>query len=177
MRYEVSVNRKTAGPKYGKDMKRIAELLAKEPAKEIAAKLDKDQEIVLESGSDRWVLGAEDVLLEKCYEQDIEASDDAEPKLFLDIKITEPLRREGLARDMVRHIQQLRKESGLEIQDRIRVNWHSEDEMVQKAAAEHHDYICRETLCDSLQAQVELDMGQAIRLSSGSLVLQLSKSS
>jgi len=173
MQYEVSVNRKTAGPKYGKEMKQIAELLAKESPKEIAEKLDKDQEIILESGSNRWELAAEDILLEKCYEQNIEPSDEAEPKLFLDIKITEPLQREGLARDMVRHIQQLRKESGLEIQDRIRVNWHSEDEALCAAVDEHESYIRTETLCDEMTSLGSFDENQTKGIKMGEAELQL----
>ncbi|MCH9021879.1 MAG: isoleucine--tRNA ligase, partial [Planctomycetes bacterium] len=173
MQYEVSLNRKTLGPKYGKEMKRIAELLAKKSAKEIAAKLDKDREIILESGSDRWILGTDDILLEKCYEQDIEASDEAEPKLFLDIKITEPLRREGLARDMVRHIQQLRKESGLEIQDRIRVNWHSQDEALCAAVGEHESYIRTETLCDEMTLLDSFDENQTKGIKMGETDCQL----
>ena len=56
-----------------------------------------------------------------------------------------------MSRDFVRQVQQLRKDANLNIQDHIRVQYHSEDNTVQAMVAEWGDYICRETLADSIE--------------------------
>jgi isoleucyl-tRNA synthetase len=63
----------------------------------------------------------------------------------LDLTITPELRREGLARDLVRHVQDLRKEAGLEVQDRIRIALDAPGEIAQ-VLAEWKSYLARETL-------------------------------
>ena len=65
--------------------------------------------------------------------------------------LTEELIREGMSRDFVRQVQQLRKDANLHIQDRIRIEYHSEDNLVQAMVAEWGDYICGETLADSIE--------------------------
>ena len=56
---------------------------------------------------------------------------------------------EGLAREVVNRIQKTRKTIGLEIQDRITINFHASDTL-RKAFERHHDLICQETLCKQL---------------------------
>ena len=62
---------------------------------------------------------------------------------------------EGLARDIVRHIQQIRKESEFQIQDHITLAYTNTDEIVQTALDEYKDYICRETLCDEVKDGID----------------------
>ena len=68
----------------------------------------------------------------------------------LDTKITSELKIEGVAREIVRSIQILRKQSGLKVEDRIKVGWQSDGEDVQKAFKIHAKYIRTETLADIL---------------------------
>jgi isoleucyl-tRNA synthetase len=68
----------------------------------------------------------------------------------LDPSITEPLRLEGVARELVNRIQRLRRESGLEVSDRIELGLFSGDADVQRAIAEHGAYIAAETLAVDL---------------------------
>ncbi len=65
--------------------------------------------------------------------------------------LTPELVREGLAREVVRRVQELRKSSGFQISDRIRVRFQASAQIAQ-AIAEHHDYIAGETLAVALQA-------------------------
>jgi isoleucyl-tRNA synthetase len=55
-----------------------------------------------------------------------------------------------MSRDFVRQVQQLRKDADLHIQDRIKIEYHSDDNLVQAMVAEWGDYICGETLADSI---------------------------
>jgi isoleucyl-tRNA synthetase len=68
----------------------------------------------------------------------------------LDTEITEPLRLEGLARDIVRQVQQLRKDSGFNLDDRIRLAWRAEGELARAMAA-HTEYIAREVLAVAVE--------------------------
>ena len=64
--------------------------------------------------------------------------------------LTPPLVREGMARDFVRQVQQLRKEADLEIEDRIRIGWSSPSDEVRVALQEWGSYIQGETLAETL---------------------------
>ena len=68
----------------------------------------------------------------------------------LDINITDNLKKEGLSRDMVNRIQNLRKDKGFEVQDKIAVIYRTPDETMNKALADFGDYIKTETLAVSL---------------------------
>jgi isoleucyl-tRNA synthetase len=151
VRYDVKLNAKTAGPKFGKDMTNIRKVLAGQPAKQVALKVGAGESLVLEKDGNRWELEAEDVLVTENFAANLVANSTAEPVLVLDTEITDELRHEGLARDIVRHVQQIRKEIGLQIQDRITLCFESGDEGIQAAINKHKEYICEETLCNAIE--------------------------
>ncbi|MCK5271450.1 MAG: hypothetical protein KAJ52_02695, partial [Sedimentisphaerales bacterium] len=97
-----------------------------------------------------WQLQADEIIVESNYPETIVLSENTEPKLIVDIEISDELRREGWARDIVRHIQQTRKEIDLQIQDHILVQWQAKDENIQQAIMEHKNYIEKETLCEEM---------------------------
>ena len=74
----------------------------------------------------------------------------------------------------MRHIQQSRKEIGLEIQNRIKINYHSTDEDVKTTLQEHGDYICRETLCDELTLNEKITENSTRKINLGGSVLHFS---
>ena len=67
----------------------------------------------------------------------------------LDITVTEPLRLEGIARDLINRIQNIRKESGLEVTDRIKITLQNQPEL-KVAVQQNLEYICNETLTDNI---------------------------
>src|SRR5439155_9333569 len=67
-------------------------------------------------------------------------------QLLLDARISEPLALEGMAREVVRHVQQARKDAGLEMEDRIVLFLSTESAQLTKAIDAHRDYIAAETL-------------------------------
>ena len=73
----------------------------------------------------------------------------------LNIEITEELRVEGVAREIVRSIQQARKEAGFEIDDRINVSWSSDDKDIKKAFSIFGEYIGKETLAEKMGENME----------------------
>jgi isoleucyl-tRNA synthetase len=71
---------------------------------------------------------------------------DAGIVLIIDCRITNELKREGLAREVVRHVQNARKDAGLEMEDRIILYLHTDSKELREAIEAHKEYICRETL-------------------------------
>ncbi len=69
----------------------------------------------------------------------------------LNLDLTPELIREGLARELVRNLQVLRKDSGLEVTDHIAIKWSSDDEEVKALMGEFGDYVATETLADSIE--------------------------
>lgn len=74
----------------------------------------------------------------------------------LDITITDELKLEGIARDVVNRVQNLRKEMGLEVQDKISIQFEKNNNLVNKALEANREYICQETQALSLEIRDEL---------------------
>ena len=112
---------------------------------------------LLESGTD--------FLMEAHYPESLAfAQDKSNLTVVLNTDVTPELEREGLSRDVVRHIQQMRKELDLNITDRIKVAYQTGDDLLLETLREHEQYICGETLCDTLQAG-PTEGGKQIKLS------------
>ncbi len=172
--YSVKPNQKNLGPKYGKDLKVVRELIGALDPKETVARINANESIVLESDGNSWELAPEDFLVTSDCAENLVVNDSASPALVVDIEITDELLREGMARDIVRHIQQQRKDSGLEIQNYIKVDYCSSDETVLAALQEHKDYICSETLCDEIVKSEGL-AGQEVKIGNAKLTIKVEK--
>ena len=92
----------------------------------------------------------------------------------INTKITEDLLLEGFARDIVRHIQNLRKEEGLQVTDKITINYKTKGKLEQ-AFTKFTDYICTETLTTNLTRKEKLTKGQKLTIQGEELILSLSK--
>ena len=139
---------KKMGPKYGKDMKAVAARIQAMTQQEIAAlesagilKVDVDGR-QFEVATDQVEITTQDV------EGSVVASEDG-ITVALDITIDDKLRSEGIAREVVNRIQNMRKEQGLNVGDRIGILINAADS-VKLAIEQNIDYICLETLSDSL---------------------------
>ncbi|NPE09005.1 MAG: isoleucine--tRNA ligase [Asgard group archaeon] len=92
----------------------------------------------------------------------------------IDTKITEDLLLEGFARDIVRHIQNLRKEEGLQVTDKITISYKTKGKLEQ-AFTKFTDYICTETLTTTLTRKEKLTKGERLTIQGEELILSLSK--
>ena len=90
----------------------------------------------------------------------------------LDTKITEELREEGIASDIVRQIQDMRKEAGYHVADRISVSVEASG-VIEKAARNFMEYICKETLAKQSDAVGTFDLEKKVDLEEGSMVLKI----
>lgn len=148
--YNYKPNLKTLGPKYGK----LLGVIKKHLPNLEAAKLDplrKGEAVTLTLDDNEITLEPNDVLVSVEQASDWVTAGDQGLQIALSTILTPELEREGMARDFVRQVQQLRKEADLEIQDRIRIFYASDEAELQTAIAEWSDYIKAETLADTIE--------------------------
>jgi isoleucyl-tRNA synthetase len=146
LRYEVNPNLKTLGPKFGERVKEIRTALAALDSNSLVAKLQAGGSIELDCAGTTMVLDANDILLKAKASDGWTGLIDYGTQLLLDVRINEELAREGIAREVVRHVQELRKKSGLEMEDRIILYFATESPALRSAVEGHSSYISAETL-------------------------------
>jgi len=93
----------------------------------------------------------------------------------LDITITEELRKEGIARDIVNRVQNLRKEMGLDVQDKINILVEKKDDLVNSALETNKEYICTETQALELNLVDTLSDGKRFEMDGMEVVLKIEK--
>ncbi len=157
---QIKPNFKTLGPKFGKDMRFIAAEIQKFDQEDIN-KIEKDKNILLDINGKNITLEISDVEISS---KDIEGwlvANEGLLTVALDVTITEELRKEGVARELVNRIQNARKDKDLELADRIRLTVLN-FENLQKSINDNKDYIMSETLTQELVFVDELKDGTEI---------------
>ncbi|MEG0696506.1 MAG: class I tRNA ligase family protein, partial [Algoriella sp.] len=156
----IKPNFKTLGPKFGKEMKAISATTALLTNEEIV-KLEQSGKIDLLIDNKSLTLDLEDF---EIATKDIPGWTVASNSILtvaLDLQLTEELINEGVARELVNRIQNLRKETGLEVTDKIKLNLKN-DESIVNAVNQNKDYICSETLTEELVLQDEVVDGAEV---------------
>ena len=147
--YLYKPNLKTLGPRYGKLLGTIRKELP-ETDGEILAPLRRGEAVTVTLGGEEIELQPDDVMVSTEQAADWASADQEGVQIALSTSLTPELLREGMARDFVRHVQQLRKDADLDIENRIAVTYSSSNDDVAAAVDQWRDYICRETLADQL---------------------------
>ncbi|MFQ3237821.1 MAG: isoleucyl-tRNA synthetase [Olleya marilimosa] len=154
---QIKPNFKTLGPRFGKDMKTIAGAINKMTAADIKI-VEQKGEIDVDCNGKIVKLQRDDV---EITSQDIEGwlvANEGNITVALDVTISEALKEEGIARELVNRIQNLRKDSGFEVTDKISVQL-QEDANIVQAVKTNIDYIKAETLTDDLKIINQLNSG------------------
>ena len=152
---------KKLGPKYGKRMKAVAAAVAAMSQEEIIG-LEQTGSITLHLPDGEATIETGDV---EIHNEDIPGwlvANEGRLTVALEVNITEDLRREGIARELVNRIQNIRKQSGFEITDKISIVL-QKNEQTDAAVSQYKDYICKQVLAtelslsDNVSGGVELD--------------------
>jgi len=157
---QIKPNFKVLGPKFGKDMKAIAGAVSKLGQEDIQ-KMEREGELLLQLENKTVNLQLTDVDISS---QDIEGwlvASSGPLTVALDVTIDEALRKEGIARELINRIQNLRKESGFEVTDKIDIKI-LKDGFVENAVSSNEEYIKTETLTAELNFEEKLEEGVAI---------------
>lgn len=158
----IKPNFKTLGPKYGQDMKAISAATAKLTNDDIV-KLESEGKIELNLENKSLELLLEDFEISTSDIPGWTVASNGNLTVALDMQLTDELRSEGVARELVNRIQNLRKESGLEVTDKIRLILKNDDK-IETSVNQNKDYICAETLTTELLLQPEVEGGTKIEI-------------
>lgn len=151
----IKANFKTLGPKFGAKMKAIAAGISAFSQEDIA-KIETDGRYVLDINGEKIEISLSDV---EIITQDIPGwvvANEDDLTVALDTTITDALRKEGISRELVNRIQNLRKEQGFDVTDNIIVEIEKCD-LLCEAAKKFHDYIVGETLTKELKFSEYVD--------------------
>ena len=154
---QIKPNFKTLGPRFGKDMGLISKEIQNFKQEEIA-KLERDGELVIDISGKSITLSLDDVEISS---QDIEGwlvANSNGITVALDITISDELRKEGVARELVNRIQNIRKDSGFEVTDKIVVKM-EKNAQLEEAVLANSEYIKSETLTESLIFEEKIENG------------------
>ncbi len=143
---QIKPNFKTLGPKYGKLMKQLAAAIGNLKQEDIR-QLESDGKYTLECAGQPVEITLEDVEISTSDIPGLSVATVDNLTVALDITITDTLQKEGIARELVNRIQNLRKDKGLEVTDRIRLRI-AKNEQTVDAFIGYKDYICSETLAE-----------------------------
>ena len=170
---KVKCDFKKLGPKFGKQMKAVAAAVA-EMSQEAIAELEKNGRYTFNLDGAEAVVEAADV---EIFSEDIPGwlvANEGRLTVALEVTVTEELRREGVARELVNRIQNIRKSSGFEITDKINITL-SKNTQTDDAVNEYKDYICNQVLATSLTLVDEVQEGTELNFDDFSLFVKVEK--
>lgn len=157
---QIKPNFKTLGPKFGKDMGLIASKV-QNFSKEDINKIEKEGTIAMEINGKNINLGFEDVEISSKDIAGWLVANEGALTVALDVTLTDDLRKEGIARELVNRIQNARKDSGFEVTDKIKLTVLN-FENLEQAISDNKTYIMSETLTQELVFVDELNIGTVI---------------
>ncbi|HCK99755.1 MAG TPA: isoleucine--tRNA ligase, partial [Candidatus Marinimicrobia bacterium] len=143
--YIVKPNFATLSVKYGKQLGEIRASLAKLPSSEVAGKIQKGGSVELQLTDNKVFLSAADLLIERQDTEGYAVIFEGDYTVAIDTRLTDELKKEGYVRDLIRHVQTLRKDADFKVEDRINVSFEA-DAPVVEALKDFMSYFTRETL-------------------------------
>ncbi len=168
---KIKPNFKALGPKVGKDMKIVAEALNTLTQQEIS-RFENEGKIELRGTSYQILVEDVEILAEDVPGWQV--TNLGALTVALDITITEDLKLEGISRELVNRIQNMRKDQGFEVTDKIRVQV-KDHPYISEALKNNLSYICAEILADSLELVNELNEGEMVSIDEHNLMILINK--
>ena len=170
---KIKCNFRTLGKKFGKLMKSVNAAVT-EMSQEQISELEKNGSITLQVEGTDALIELADV---EIFSEDVPGwtvANEGALTVALDVEVTEELRREGIAREIVKKIQALRKESGFDITDRIAVSL-SSSKASDAAVEQFRDYICNQVLADTLVVDSATESNDEIELDDAIIKVTVAK--
>ncbi len=172
MAYEIKPNFQKVGPKLRDKVKVFAQELAKLDASVAAPKLEQGETLSVDLAGEEFSFTEEDVIINIKNLEGYAVGMNNNVFIILDTQLTTELKNEGLAREFISKVQQLRKSLDLNVTDRIEVRYDSE-ERVKEAVAAFADYIKEETLADELKETKDFKAAEEYDLNGHEALLEI----
>ena len=170
---KIKCNFRTLGKKFGKLMKSVNETVINMSQEQIA-ELEKNGNITLQVEGVDALIELADV---EIFSEDVPGwtvANEGALTVALDVEVTDDLRREGVAREIVKKIQAMRKDSGFDIVDRIVVEI-EHNEATDAAVEQFNGYICNQVLADELKISDSVDGDSVVELDNTAVKLSVRK--
>ena len=170
---KVKCDFKKLGPKFGKQTKAVAAAVAG-MSQEAIAELEKNGQYTFALEGGEATVEAADV---EIFSEDIPGwlvANEGTLTVALEVTVTDELRREGIARELVNRIQNIRKSNGFEITDKINITL-SKNSKTDDAVNEYNNYICNQVLANSLELADEVAEGTELNFDDFSLFVKVTK--
>ena len=170
---KIKCNFRTLGKKFGKLMKSVNETVINMSQEQIA-ELEKNGNITLQVEGVDALIELADV---EIFSEDVPGwtvANEGALTVALDVEVTDDLRREGVAREIVKKIQAMRKDSGFDIVDRIVVEI-EHNEATDAAVEQFNGYICNQVLADELKISDSVDGDSVVELDNATVKLSVRK--
>jgi isoleucyl-tRNA synthetase len=171
---KAKANFKTLGKRLGQYMKTASQIINELSQSDIA-EIEKTGKFLLKTGSETFELTLEDF---EITSEDIpgwQVANDKDITVALDITITEDLKREGLARELVNRIQNLRKSSDFEVTDKI-VVYIEDHDLIRNVMENHREYISSEVLAKEIVLRNDFQSSEVVEITEDfNLGIQISK--
>ena len=165
--YNVKPNLKTVGPKYGAILPTISQMLKGGDGTEFVHELREKGVLILEIGDAKIELKEEDLLIETTKSEKYISAQEGDIVVVLDIELNDELIEEGFVRELISKIQNLRKDSGFEVQNHIEI-YYSDNEKMAEIIERNKAQIADETLADKIEkgeGETELDInGEKVKI-------------
>ena len=166
---------KTAKPKYGRQFALLQEALAAKSASEVESAARKDKHVSFNIEGETIDVPAEEIIFNKAAIDGWAIADDQNLFVAISTELTMELVREGQVRDLVRNIQNLRKEVGLDVSDRIHVVYSASDELAAAVSA-HDNYLAGETLATEITRSSDVpESTTAVKLGDETIHISIAK--
>ena len=149
MNISIKPNFKELGPKFGKNIKLVSDILSNLEEKDVKS-LASGKEIVISVLGDDYIVNSDLVEVRVDVKENYNAARIYDTYIILDTNITKELEEEGIAREIISKIQNIRKTQDFNVTDRIVVNYNTNEELVKEAISNYQDVIKRETLSDEV---------------------------
>nr|WP_240928228.1 class I tRNA ligase family protein [Thalassoroseus pseudoceratinae] len=172
VRYKYKPNLKTLGPKYGKLLGVIRKELPNVDAGELAP-LQNGESVTITLGGEEITLTPDDVLTETEQAAGWLTSSENTLQIALNTELTPELEAEGMARDFIRHVQQLRKENELEENQRIQIGYQTDEATVEQAVSAWGETIQSETRADGIESNGKLEAPKTVNVGDHKIALAI----
>ncbi|HEY3297130.1 MAG TPA: DUF5915 domain-containing protein, partial [Armatimonadota bacterium] len=174
VKHTLKPNFSLLGPKYGKLLPKIQGALSKGDQDVLSAKIIAGENAEIEVEGQTISLEPSEVMIEAITPENISCAEETGTVVAVDTTLTDELIQEGLIRDLVRGIQNMRKDSDFNVDDHISIEYYAEG-LLAKAVESWADYIRQETLANSLKVAADKESLTAVKIAGEEIGLKLAK--
>jgi len=171
---KVKPNFKALGPKVGKDMKAVADAIINMD-QDTLNKFEQKGNSTFEIGNSTFEIALSDV---EIIAEDVpgwQVANMGKLTVALDVNISNELKQEGLSREFINRVQNLRKTKGFEVTDKINVRYKTDSPVIIEAVKNNLSYICAEILAESILLDTQLNAGETVSIEENNILIDIIK--